>query len=75
MFGKLAHLAFECDRALLISMCLAGIKRSTGLSPALSRLSNKDLRQLASTFLETGEWAMDFAIVVLGRSSAFERRR
>ncbi|GAA5955473.1 hypothetical protein JCM21900_002060 [Sporobolomyces salmonicolor] len=72
MFGKLAHLAFD---ALLISAFLAGIKRSTGLSPALSRLGNKDLRQLATTYLELGEWVMDLSIVVMGRSSSFERRR
>ncbi|BGP55714.1 hypothetical protein JCM8202v2_003321 [Rhodotorula sphaerocarpa] len=72
MLGRIFHLAVD---ALLVSMCLAGIKRSTGLSPALSRLSNKDLRQLASTFLEMGEWGVDLAVVVMGRSSAFERRR
>ncbi|GJN90746.1 hypothetical protein Rhopal_003760-T1 [Rhodotorula paludigena] len=72
MLGKLFHLTVD---AILISLCLAGIKRSTGLSPALAKLRNKDLRQLASTYLEMGEWAMDFAVVFMGRSSAFERRR
>ncbi|GAA5917056.1 hypothetical protein JCM6882_001914 [Rhodosporidiobolus microsporus] len=72
MFGKLIHLSID---ALIISAFLAGVKRSTGLSPAIAKLKNKDLRQLASTYLEMGEWAMDFAIVFMGRSSAFERRR
>ncbi|GAA5854373.1 hypothetical protein JCM8547_001798 [Rhodosporidiobolus lusitaniae] len=72
MFGRLIHLAVD---ALLISAFLAGIKRSTGLGPALSRIANKDLRQLGATYLELGEWVMDLSIVVMGRSSAFERRR
>lgn len=72
MLGKLVHLSVD---ALLISAFLAGIKRSTGLSPALSKVGNKDLRQLAITYLEFGEWVMDLAIVVMGRSTAFERKR
>ncbi|ORY56547.1 hypothetical protein BCR35DRAFT_309794 [Leucosporidium creatinivorum] len=72
MFGRLFHLTFD---ALLISAVLAGIKRSTGLSPAVGKLKNKDLKQLAVTYLELGEWVCDLSIVVMGRSSAFERRR
>ncbi|KAM0791523.1 hypothetical protein ACM66B_005973 [Microbotryomycetes sp. NB124-2] len=70
--GRFIHIAFD---AILISACLAGIKRSTGLGPALSRIRSKDLRQLLVTYLEIGEWATDLAVVVMGRSSAFERRR
>ncbi|GAA6051062.1 hypothetical protein JCM3770_005479 [Rhodotorula araucariae] len=72
MFGRLTHLALD---AVLIAMVLAGIKRSTGLSPALAKLKNRDLRALAASYLEMGEWAMDFTVVFMGRSSAFERRR
>ncbi|GAA96682.1 uncharacterized protein L969DRAFT_90612 [Mixia osmundae IAM 14324] len=72
MFGRLAHLFFD---ALLVSACLAGIKRSTGLSPALSKMGSKDLKQLMATYLEFGEWALDLSIVAMGRSNAFERRR
>jgi len=71
MFGKLVHLGFD---ALLISAFLAGIKRSTGLSPALARVPNKDIRQLLNSYLEMGEYAFDFAVVVFGRSSSFERK-
>ncbi|KAK4049466.1 hypothetical protein OIO90_005417 [Microbotryomycetes sp. JL221] len=70
--GRFVHLAID---AILISACLAGIKRSTGLGPALSKIRSKDLRQLMITYLEIGEWSCDLAIVVMGRSSAFERRR
>ncbi|TNY24703.1 hypothetical protein DMC30DRAFT_412943 [Rhodotorula diobovata] len=69
---QLTHLAFD---ALLVAMVLAGVKRSTGLAPALAKIKNRDLRALASSYLELGEWAMDFSVVFMGRSSAFERRR
>ncbi|KAI4524881.1 DUF1748-domain-containing protein [Schizophyllum commune] len=72
MFGKLTHLAFD---AILISAFLAGIKRTTGLTPALSQVPNKDVRQILASFLETGEYVFDFAVVVLGRSKSFERKR
>jgi len=72
MIGQIFHLALD---AALLSCCLAGIKRSTGLTPAVSKVQHKELRQLAVSYLEVGEWIMDLAIVVIGRSSAFERKR
>ncbi|KAI9453201.1 DUF1748-domain-containing protein [Lactarius psammicola] len=43
--------------------------------PALSQVPNKDVRQLLRSYLEVGEYVFDFAVVVFGRSSSFERRR
>ncbi|PLW18373.1 hypothetical protein PCASD_00779 [Puccinia coronata f. sp. avenae] len=60
--------------ALLVSVCLSGIKRSTGLSPAVSKIQNKEIRQVLVSYLEVGEWIMDFVIVFMGRSDNFERR-
>ncbi|KAH7888075.1 DUF1748-domain-containing protein [Phlebopus sp. FC_14] len=71
MFGGLFHLGLD---ALLISAFLAGVRRSTGLTPALSQVPNKDIRQLLRSYLELGEYAFDFAVVVFGRSSSFERK-
>ncbi|GJE84768.1 DUF1748-domain-containing protein [Phanerochaete sordida] len=71
MLGKLVHLGFD---ALLISAFLAGIKRSTGLTPRLTSVPNKDVRQLLSSYLEFGEYVFDFAVVVFGRSESFERK-
>ncbi|KAF9452014.1 DUF1748-domain-containing protein, partial [Macrolepiota fuliginosa MF-IS2] len=68
----LVHLGFD---ALLITAFLAGIKRSTGLTPALSQVPNKDIRQLLRSYLEFGEYIFDFAVVIFGRSSSFERKR
>jgi len=72
MFGKIAHLGFD---ALLVAALLAGIKRTTGLTPKLSSIRNKDVRNIFSSYLEIGEYAFDMAVVVLGRSDSFERRR
>ncbi|KAH9983493.1 DUF1748-domain-containing protein [Russula compacta] len=72
MLGKLVHIGID---AVLISAFLAGIKRTTGLTPLLAQVPNKDLRQLLRSYLELGEYVFDFAVVVFGRSSSFERRR
>lgn len=53
MFGRFFHLMID---AVIISVALSGIKRSTGLTPAVRRLPNKDLRNLVRVYLETGEW-------------------
>jgi len=71
MFGTLIHLGID---ALLLSAFLAGIRRTTGLTPKLSEVPNKDIRQLLRSYLEAGEYVFDFAVVIFGRSSSFERR-
>ncbi|PAV21126.1 hypothetical protein PNOK_0375300 [Pyrrhoderma noxium] len=71
MFGSLFHLGID---ALIISAFLAAVKRSTGLTPALSQVPNKDVRQLLRSYLEIGEYVYDFAVVVMGRSKSFERK-
>ncbi|PWN92134.1 DUF1748-domain-containing protein [Acaromyces ingoldii] len=72
MFGRFFHLMVD---AVLISVALSGIKRSTGLTPAIRKVPNKDVRNLLRVYLETGEWLMDLSVVVLGRSNYFERIR
>ncbi|TFL00604.1 DUF1748-domain-containing protein [Pterulicium gracile] len=71
MFGTLTHLAFD---ALLFTAFLAGVKRTTGLTPALAQVPNKDIRQLLRSYLEFGEYVFDFAVVIFGRSASFERK-
>ncbi|WFC97115.1 hypothetical protein MBRA1_003781 [Malassezia brasiliensis] len=72
MFGRVMHLVVD---AMLISVVLSGIKRNTGLTLSLARIPNHDLRKFFSAYLEAGEWLMDFAVVILGRSRSFERIR
>ncbi|KAH9853895.1 DUF1748-domain-containing protein [Lenzites betulinus] len=71
MFGTLIRLGID---AALVSAFLAGVRRTTGLTPKLSDVPNKDIRQLLRSYLEFGEYLFDFAVVILGRSSSFERR-
>ncbi|RDB20516.1 hypothetical protein Hypma_012427 [Hypsizygus marmoreus] len=71
MLGTLVHLGFD---ALLISAFLAGIRRTTSLTPALAQVPNKDVRHLLRSYLEIGEYIFDFAVVMFGRSSSFERK-
>ncbi|KAA1122664.1 hypothetical protein PGTUg99_004248 [Puccinia graminis f. sp. tritici] len=40
--------------AVLVSVCLSGIKRSTGLSPAVSKIQNKEIRQVVVSYLDVG---------------------
>ncbi|KAK0467978.1 DUF1748-domain-containing protein [Desarmillaria tabescens] len=72
MLGKLVHIGID---AIIISAFLAGVKRTTGLTPALGQVPNKDIRQLLRSYLEMGEYTLDFAVVIFGRSSSFERTR
>ncbi|CAH7672114.1 hypothetical protein BY996DRAFT_4604293 [Phakopsora pachyrhizi] len=65
------HLGLD---SLLVSVCLAGIRRSTGLTPALSKVQNKEVRRILKSYLDLGDWVMDFLIVAMGRSSSFERK-
>ncbi|KAF7776106.1 hypothetical protein Agabi119p4_4499 [Agaricus bisporus var. burnettii] len=72
MFGKLVHIGFD---AVLISAFLAGLKRTTGLTPTLAQVPNKDIRQFLRSYLEFGEYIFDFTVVIFGRSPFFERQR
>ncbi|RAH64330.1 DUF1748 domain-containing protein [Aspergillus aculeatinus CBS 121060] len=75
MLGRLSHYAFD---AVLISAFLAGIKRSTGLTPSLETdkiTDNKDFKHWIDKYLGVGEWVMDQSVAVLGSTSWFERRR
>ncbi|KAF8313052.1 DUF1748-domain-containing protein [Clavulina sp. PMI_390] len=70
MFGRLFHLGVDL---VIISAFLAGVKRSTGLTPALQVIKNKDIRKWVRNYLEMGEYTFDLAVVFLGRSASFER--
>ncbi|OJJ06253.1 hypothetical protein ASPVEDRAFT_55935 [Aspergillus versicolor CBS 583.65] len=73
--GRLTHYAFD---AVLVSAFLAGVKRSTGLTPSLSSdkvTDNKDFKKWIDNYLGVGEWVMDQSIAVLSSTSYFERKR
>ncbi|EIM21988.1 hypothetical protein E3Q22_01416 [Wallemia mellicola] len=68
--GKLTHYAFD---AVLISIALAGVKRSTGLTLAINRMANKDARKIIKSWLDLGEYCFDGAVILMQRSKSFIR--
>ncbi|KAJ5808748.1 hypothetical protein N7474_010017 [Penicillium riverlandense] len=75
MFGRLTHYAFD---AVLLSAFLAGVKRSTGLTPSVNsdKISdNKEIKRWIDNYLGVGEWVMDQSVAVMGSSGWFERKR
>jgi len=75
VLGRITHFAFD---AILISAFLAGIKRSTGLTPSFRSdklAESKELKSWVESYLGVGEWVMDQSVAVMGSSSWFERKR
>jgi len=75
VLGRLTHYAFD---AVLLSAFLAGVKRSTGLTPSFkpdSLTESKELKTWVEKYLGVGEWVMDQSVAIMGSSSYFERKR
>jgi hypothetical protein len=75
MLGKVAHYAFD---AVLISTILAGMKRSTGLTPSFKKEAvseNKDINIWIEKYLAVGEFVLDQSVAIAGASNWFERKR
>ncbi|KAF7906760.1 hypothetical protein BTUL_0167g00170 [Botrytis tulipae] len=72
--GRLTHYAFD---AVLFSAFLAGMKRSTGLTPSLKKdvTENKEINGWIEKYLGVGEWVMDTSVAFAGSSGFFERKR
>ncbi|KAI9315534.1 hypothetical protein BX666DRAFT_2028432 [Dichotomocladium elegans] len=71
MWGRLIHLSAD---AVLVSALLAGIKRNTGLSPAVSNIENEDIRNYVTKYLNVGEWMLDNTVVFMNNSPYFTRK-
>ncbi|KAK1757153.1 hypothetical protein QBC47DRAFT_378514 [Echria macrotheca] len=73
--GRLTHYAFD---AVLFSAFLAGMHRSTGLTPRLKKDKvageNKNVREWVDKYLDVGEWVMDQSVAIASSSGWFERR-
>jgi len=76
MLGRLIHFSFD---AVLISAVLAGMKRSTGLTPSFKTDKvageNKEVQKWIDKYLSVGEWVMDQSVALAGSSSYFTRTR
>ncbi|KAI8079782.1 uncharacterized protein BX664DRAFT_341442 [Halteromyces radiatus] len=72
MWSRVLHFAAD---AVLVSVILASVKRSTGITPAVSKIKHKGLRSYVEQYLNMGEYILDASILYLSHSSYFERRR
>ncbi|KAI8082620.1 uncharacterized protein B0P05DRAFT_537754 [Gilbertella persicaria] len=68
--SKLLHYTFD---AILISTLLAGIKRSTGLQVATSKIESSTIRDYVDKYLNFGEWVFDMSVAYLNHSSYFTK--
>ncbi|KAI9332414.1 hypothetical protein BD770DRAFT_333297 [Pilaira anomala] len=70
--NKLLHYTFD---AILISTVLAGIKRSTGIEPATSKIESTTIRGYVDKYLGFGEWIFDMSVVYFTHSSYFTKKQ
>ncbi|CEP60775.1 mitofissin LALA0_S01e18690g [Lachancea lanzarotensis] len=71
LIGKAVH--FSIDLTLL-SVCLAGVKRNTGLTPKLETIEDSHVRKYALKYLNLGESCYDYTVAYLGSSQYFARK-
>ncbi|KDN52325.1 DUF1748-domain-containing protein [Tilletiaria anomala UBC 951] len=70
MLGRLMHYGID---ALLIASVAAGIKRSTGLQPDLSQISDPTAKGIAEKYFGLGELVFDSSIAAARASRYFVR--
>lgn len=75
VLGRLTHYAFD---AILVSAFLAGVKRSTGLTPSLkpdTLSESPSVKKWVENYLWVGETVMDQGVALMSASGYFERKR
>lgn len=59
---------------VLVSTCLAGIKRNTGLTPKVENIGDEHVRGYMIKYLNAGESVYDYTVATAGSSSYFVRK-
>ncbi|KAF2198086.1 DUF1748-domain-containing protein [Delitschia confertaspora ATCC 74209] len=75
VLGRVAHYAFD---AVLLSAFLAGVRRSTGLTPSMKPeqfSESPNVKKWIDNYLWVGECVMDQGVAIMASSSYFERKR
>ncbi|KAK0262531.1 hypothetical protein LTR91_003832 [Friedmanniomyces endolithicus] len=75
VLGRLAHYTFD---AVLLSAFLAGVRRSTGLTPSIkpeAMTESPNVKSWIENYLWVGETLMDQSVALMGSSGYFERKR
>ncbi|AQZ13967.1 YIL156W-B [Zygosaccharomyces parabailii] len=70
-FGKAVHVSIDL---ILVSTCLAGLKRNTGLTPKLDTFQNLTVREYMAKYLSLGESVYDYSVATCGSSAYFIRK-
>ncbi|GAA5795026.1 DUF1748-domain-containing protein [Helicostylum pulchrum] len=70
--SKILHYTFD---AILLTTVLAGIKRSTGIQPATSKIESTTIRGYVDKYLGFGEWVFDMSVVYFSHSSYFTKNQ
>ncbi|QLG74103.1 hypothetical protein HG535_0F06150 [Zygotorulaspora mrakii] len=71
LIGKTVHFSIDF---LLISTCLAGIKRNTGLTVKTDKIANQTAKEYMTKYLNIGESLYDYSVATCGSSSYFVRK-
>ncbi|CAR26722.1 ZYRO0B16588p [Zygosaccharomyces rouxii] len=71
VLGKTIHISIDL---ILVSTCLAGLRRNTGLTPKLQTIENMTIRDYMSRYLNMGESIYDYSVATCGSSPYFGRK-
>lgn len=69
--GKVAHVAADL---VLVSAFLAGVKRSTGITPNLNMIDSPEIRKYSQKYLGIGESFFDWTSAYMSSSDYFTRK-
>ncbi|OWB79844.1 hypothetical protein B5S32_g4083 [[Candida] boidinii] len=58
----------------LVSTVLAGVKRSTGLTPNLDSIQDENIKGFGQKYLGVGEYCYDSSVAFMSASSYFQRK-
>ncbi|EEB07191.1 DUF1748 family protein [Schizosaccharomyces japonicus yFS275] len=65
-FSRLFHIGVDLT---LLSVCFAGLRRSTGLTVNREKIQNDEIRNAVAKYLDFGEWTFDQSAVMLRTKS------
>ncbi|CCE63111.1 hypothetical protein TPHA_0E00140 [Tetrapisispora phaffii CBS 4417] len=69
--GKAIHVSIDLT---LLSVCLAGIKRNTGLQFRVDKVEDTNVQRYINKYLNFGESIYDYSVATCGSSSYFSRK-
>ncbi|OWB65334.1 hypothetical protein B5S30_g658 [[Candida] boidinii] len=65
---------FQGSPGSLVSTVLAGVKRSTGLTPNFDSIQDENIKGIGQKYLGFGEYCYDSSVAFMSASSYFQRK-